>query len=168
MISLIAIAFTLSSAVVAQVQPAPAVAAPATLNNGPCLDSQRAVPNTLQGTTRGEEVVKIDKIRSTSTMTDGEIIGYLYTRQDGTTWLSQRADQYMSAADSSALNQVLNSTHMPGSTVTAFPPKTKLGVKTGYPEFFQVQIPVTAWDPLRIRIEPCVAWPPSNPLPDPS
>ncbi|HEY8314908.1 MAG TPA: hypothetical protein VIG51_12175 [Candidatus Baltobacteraceae bacterium] len=142
-----------------------AVSAP--LNNGPCLDSVVAVPHTLHGTGTSSEVVRIDKIVATSTMIEGEIIGYVYTRQDGTTYLGQRQDDYMSAADSTAINAVFNSTHMPNATVTQFPPERLYGVKTNYQQTFQVKIPQNAWDPLHIRIDPCVAWPAGQALPDP-
>jgi hypothetical protein len=99
--------------------------------------------------------VKIDKVVSTATMTDGETIGFLYTRQDGTTWLRQRRQSYMSAADSGLINQVLASTHLPASDIYAFPPVRKYGV------------PVTAMDPLHIRLDTCVAWPEGTPLPSP-
>jgi hypothetical protein len=95
------------------------------------------------------------------------VIGYLYTRQDGTTWLGQRRQEFMSAADSQAINAVFSSTHMPTATITQFPPVRKFGVKTNYTEIFQVQIPVTAMDPLHIRLDPCVAWPVGMALPNP-
>jgi hypothetical protein len=170
LISLTAFVLSLSS-VVAQIAPAaanaPAINAPAVLNNGPCLDSPHAVPHTLDGNDRTAEVVRIDKVVSTSTMIDGHIIGYLYTRQDGTTYLGQRTDAYMSAADSSAINNVLASTHLPASNVTAFPPKTKYGVRTYYQELFVVKLTPASWADLHVRVEPCVAWPSANPLPDP-
>lgn len=143
------------------------LAALTVLNNGACLDSVKSVPQGLFGSDQTSAVVKIDKVVSTATMTDGEIIGYLYTRQDGTTWLGQRRQDYMSAADSSQVNQVLASTHMPGATILAFPPVRKYGVKTNYTEIFQVQIPATAMDPLHIRLDSCVAWPPGTSLPSP-
>lgn len=143
------------------------LAALTVLNNGPCLDSSKAVPQGLFGGEQSAAVVKIDKVVSTATMTDGEIIGYLYTRQDGTTWLGQRSQAYMSAADSSEINQVLASTHMPGAATTEFPPVRKYGVKTNYTEIFQVQIPATAMDPLHIRLDSCVAWPDGMALPNP-
>lgn len=158
-------------ALVAQASPAPAMPpsapSPAVLNNGACLDSPKAVPQGLFGTDRTSAIVRIDKVVSTSTMIGGETVGYLYTRADGTTWLGQRAQQYMSAADSDAINQVLQSTHLPGATITTFPPVRKFGVKTNYTEIFQVKVPSTALEPLQVRLDPCVVWPPSNPLPNP-
>jgi len=139
----------------------------ALLNNGTCLDSLKAVPQTLDGSGRGDQVVRIDKVISTSTMIDGQVVGFLYTRQDGTTYLSQRTDQYMSGGDSAAINNLLSATHLPGTTVTAFPPRSKYGVRTGYQEFFQVRIPASTLGDLRVRLEPCVAWPTGTPLPDP-
>jgi hypothetical protein len=111
--------------------------------------------------------VKIDKVVSTSSLIDGEVIGYVYTRQDGTTWLGQRKQDFMSAADSQAINAVFASTHMPTATITQFPPVRRFGVKTNYTEIFQVQIPATAMDPLHIRLDPCVAWPTGVALPNP-
>ena len=143
------------------------LAALTVLNNGACLDSIKSVPQGLFGTTPGNAIVKIDKVVSTATLTDGEIIGYLYTRQDGTTWLGQRRQDYMSAADSSQVNQVLASTHLPNSNVFAFPPVRKYGVKTNYTEIFQVNIPATAAEPLHIRLDSCVAWPADTALPSP-
>jgi hypothetical protein len=137
------------------------------LNNGACLDSAKSVPQGLFGTVQSSAIVKIDRVISTATMTDGETIGFLYTRQDGTTWLGQRKQLYMSGAGSAQINQVLSSTHMPGASITTFPPVRKYGVKTNYTEIFQVQIPATALDPLHIRLDPCVAWPASASLPSP-
>jgi hypothetical protein len=144
-----------------------APAAPVVLNNGPCLDSIKGVPQALFGSDTGSSIVKIDKVVSTSTYTNGEVIGYLYTRQDGTTWLGQRKQDFMSAADSQAINAVFSSTHMPGATFTQFPPVRKFGVKTNYTEIFQVLIPSSAMDPLHIRLDPCVAWPTGMSLPNP-
>jgi hypothetical protein len=170
MLTSLFLAALMQSATVAQVQPAPASALPVeALNNGPCLDSSHAVPRVLQApVVRATQIVRIDKVTSTATMTTGEVIGFLYTLQDGTTWLGQRAAQYMSPAEAAQINTVLASTHMPDSTVTAFPPQTRLGVKTNYLEYFRVQIPAAAMDPLRIRLDPCVAWPAGRPLPDPA
>jgi hypothetical protein len=143
------------------------LAALTVLNNGACLDSAKSVPQGLFGTEASSAIVKIDKVVSTATMTDGEVLGFLYTRGDGTTWLGQRSENYMSGADSTQINQVLASTHMPNSNVWAFPPVKKYGVKTNYSEIFQVHIPVTAMDPLHIRLDSCVAWPEGTPLPSP-
>lgn len=143
------------------------LAALTVLNNGACLDSPKSVPQGLFGTEQSSAIVKIDKVVSTATMTDGETIGYLYTRQDGTTWLGQRRQDYMSGADSAQINQVLESTRLPGSDVTEFPPVRKYGVKTNYTEIFQVKIPATAMSPLHIRLDDCVAWPGGMPLPSP-
>lgn len=142
-------------------------AAPLVLNNGACLDSLKAVPQGLFGTDPTSAIVKIDKIVSTSTFIYGEVLGYLYTRQDGTTWLGQRKQQYMSAADSQAINAVFASTHLPNATITQFPPVRKYGVKTNYTEIFQVQLPSGALDPLHVRLDPCVAWPAGMALPHP-
>jgi hypothetical protein len=143
------------------------LAALTVLNNGACLDSIKSVPQGLFGGVQSSAIVKIDKVVSTATLTDGEIIGYLYTRQDGTTWLGQRRQDYMSGANSAQINQVLGSTHMPDSAITAFPPVRKYGVKTNYTEIFQVQMPAASLDPLHIRLDPCVEWPEGTPLPNP-
>lgn len=153
--------------------PAPAapIAAPMqqTLENGPCLDSPRAVPLALQPPAiRTMQVVRIDKVESTATMMAGEVIGFLYTLQDGSTWLGQRTPPYMSGDGAAALNQVLASTHMPGQNVSKFPAQMKEGVATKYQQFFRVQIPAAALDTLRIQMAPCVAWPAGRSLPDPS
>lgn len=143
--------------------------APVVLNNGACMDSPRAVPQALiPPAVRSMQVVKIDRVTSTATMTFNETIGFLYTLQDGTTWLGQRSSDYMSAADARAINQVLASTHMADQPIAAFPPQTKLGVATKYQQFFKVNIPANAFDSLRIRLDPCVAWPAGGQLPDPS
>ncbi len=162
---MLTIVFAVTTALQSLVAEAP-VTSTVVLNNGACLDSVKSVPQTLFGSDSGSAIVKIDKVVSTSTLIDGEVIGYLYTRQDGTTWLGQRKQEYMSAADSQAVNAVFSSTHMPSAAVTQFPPIRKFGVKTNYTEIFQVQIPTTAMDPLRIRLEPCVAWPAGMALPN--
>jgi hypothetical protein len=143
------------------------LAALTVLNNGACLDSIKSVPQGLFGSEQSAAVVKIDKVVSTATMTDGQIIGYLYTRQDGTTWLGQRRQEYMSASASNQINQVLASTHLPGASTTSFPPVRRFGVKTNYTEIFQVHIPATSLDPLHIRLDSCVAWPDGSALPSP-
>jgi hypothetical protein len=161
--SLILAAALSSPTMAAQVTPAAD-----TLNNGPCLDSPRSVPQSLQApAVRATQVVKIDKVVSTQTMTDGETIGFVYTLEDGTTWLGQRTTQYISPAGAQQINQVLASTHLPTSTVTAFPPQTKLGVKTNYLQYFQVKLPSEALGALGVRLDSCVAWPSTRPLPDP-
>lgn len=140
-----------------------------TLNNGPCLDSPRSVPQSLQPpAVRATQIVRIDKVVSTTTMTAGETIGFLYTLEDGSTWLGQRTAQYISPAGAQQINQLLASTHLPSSSVTEFPPQTKLGVKTNYLQYFQVKVPAGAAEAVSVRIDPCVAWPSTRPLPDPS
>jgi len=150
---------------------APAPAAPAgdeTLNNGACLDSPRAVPLVLQPpAVRSMQIVRIDKVISTSSMLPNEVIGFLYTLQDGSSWLGQRSADYMSAADARQINQVLASTHQPNQNVASFPPAMKYGVATKYQQFFKVSIPPAAYDGLQIQVAPCVAWPSGRSLPDP-
>jgi hypothetical protein len=139
------------------------------LNSGACLDSPRAVPQVLQPPVlRSTEIVRIDKIESTQTMIDHQIIGCLYTLADGTTWLGQRAPDYMSSADAAAVNQVLASTHVPNQKVTSFPPQSRYGMPTKAAQFFRVQIPPAAPAGLQIEIVPCVWWPAGRALPDPS
>lgn len=155
---------------VAQAYPPPA-AAPATapIESGACLDSARPVPRVLQApVSRAMQLVRIDQVVSTATMTPGEILGFLYTTEDGTSWLGQRSADYMSPAQATALNQVLAQTHLPGEKVTEFPPQSRYGVATKYPQFFRVRIPPTAYAALRIQVLPCVAWPAARPLPDPA
>jgi hypothetical protein len=149
----------------------PALSQPAAqpLENGPCLDSPRPVPRVLQPpVTREMQVVRIDKLESTATMMPGEVIGFVYTLADGSTWLGQRSEQFMSGADAAAINTVLASTHTPEQNVSAFPPQMKHGVATKYQQFFKVRIPPGSFGTLRIAIAPCVAWPAARPLPDPS
>ncbi|HEY9086135.1 MAG TPA: hypothetical protein VIN40_09425 [Candidatus Tyrphobacter sp.] len=147
----------------------PAAPQAATLNNGPCLDSPRAVPHVLQEpVVRQMQVVRVDRVASTATMTRDEIIGFLYTTADGTTWLGQRTPEYMSAEDARQINRVLVSTRLSPLEPSAFPKTTEYGVPIHTEQFFRVQIPETALEPLRIRIEPCVAWPEGRPLPDPT
>jgi hypothetical protein len=135
------------------------------LNNGPCLDSIKSVPQGLFGNDPSSAIVKIDKVVSTSTLIDGEVIGFVYTRKDGTTWLGQRKEEFMSAADSQAINAFFTSIHMPDATVTQFPPVRRYGVRTNYTEIFQVKVPSAGLDELRVRVEPCVAWPDGMDLP---
>ncbi|HEX3670139.1 MAG TPA: hypothetical protein VHT92_00395 [Candidatus Cybelea sp.] len=138
------------------------------LQTGPCLDSLRAVPKVLQApVSRGMQIVRIDQVLSTATMTPSEVIGFLYTLQDGSTWLGQRSKDYQSAADATAINRVLSATHVPGYTVTGFPPTTVYGVPTKHPQIFRVQIPPNAFGPLQIGVAPCVIWPSDRALPDP-
>lgn len=174
MLTTLLLAAMMSSATVAQTTvPAPppaALAAPAAiLNNGPCLDSDRAVPQVLAPPiVSSRQIVRIEKVVSTATMLDGNVIGFLYTLNDGTTWLGQRSAQYMSPAQASQINQVLASTHSADSNVTEFPPQTRLGVATKFQQFFKVQIPSAATAALNIRLDPCIAWPAGMALPNPS
>jgi hypothetical protein len=139
------------------------------LETGACLDSIRAVPKVLQPpASRAMQVVRIDLVLSTATMMPGEIVGFLYTTSDGSTWLGQRTSDYQSAADATAINRVLSATHVPGYNVTGFPPTTVYGVPTKHPQVFRVQIPADAYQALRITLAPCVIWPAGRPLPDPS
>jgi hypothetical protein len=142
---------------------------PALLNNGPCLDSPRAVPHVLQEpVVREMQVMRIERVISTSTMTDNQLMGYLYVTDDGTSWLGQRTPDYMSAALARQINHVLAATRLSPVEPTAFPPTMRYGVPVKAAQFFRVQIPDRALAVLRIRIEPCVAWPSGRPLPDPS
>lgn len=139
------------------------------LDTGPCLDSPRPVPRVLQPPAiRNMQIVRIDKVASTSSLMAGETIGFLYTLGDGSTWLGQRSPQYMSAAAAEQINQVLSFSHLPGQNVSKFPPQMNHGVATKYQQFFQVQIPPTILSTLKVQIVPCVAWPAGRPLPDPS
>lgn len=172
-----ALASTVAQAPPAQAppaQPPPPQAVPAAgsmppLQNGACLDSARAVPRVLAPPlTRGMQIVRIDQVVSTSTMMPGEIVGFLYTTQNGSTWLGERSAQYMSPADATAINLVLASTHAPEQNVSTFPPQTRYGVATHSPQLFHVVIPPDALNVLHVQITPCVAWPADRPLPDPA
>jgi len=101
-------------------------------------------------------------------MMPNEIVGFLYTTQDGTTWLGERTAQYMSPADATAINLVLASTHLPNENVNDFPPQSHYGVPTKAPQLFKVLIPADAMSALHIQLSPCVIWPAGRPLPDPS
>ena len=84
--------------------PAAPPAATDTLNNGACLDS-RAVPSVLQPpAVRSMQIVRIDKVVSTASMLPNEVIGFLYTLQDGSSWLGQRTADYVSSADARQIN----------------------------------------------------------------
>jgi hypothetical protein len=148
--------------------PVPA-AMPPPLEEGPCLDSARMVPRVLaKPLSRAMQIVRIDQVLSTATMTPGAIIGFLYTTQDGSTWLGERTTQYASPADATEINQVLAATHTSTKNVTAFPPETHYGVATKSPQLFAVRIPQDSFGALRIQLAPCVVWPAGRPLPDPT
>lgn len=152
--------------------PAPAQPPPGSalepLGAGACLDSTRPVPRVLQPPiVRASQIVKIDRVLSTTTLMPGQTIGFLYTLQDGSTWLGQRSQAYMSGAAASQMNQVLSSTHTPGEKATEFPPQTIHGVATKYTQFFRVKIVPSALETLKIELQPCVVWPAGRPLPDP-
>jgi len=161
---------TLATAV-AQLPPPqapPPMAAQQPLESGACLDSARAVPQVLQPpVARAMQLVRIDEVLSTATMMPGEIIGFLYTTADGSTWLGQRTSQYLSPADATAINLVLAATRLPNENVTEFPPASRYGVATKYPRFFRVRIVPGAMSTLRFQLVPCVGWPAGRALPDP-
>ncbi len=149
--------------------PQPAAATQPPLQNGFCLDSLRPVPKVVQApVVRAMQIVRIDLVLSTATMMPGEIIGFLYTTEDGATWLGQRSADYQSAADATAINRVLAATHGPDDNVTGFPPRDVYGVPTKHPQVFRVRVPPDALSALRIAFAPCVAWPSERPLPDPT
>ncbi len=109
---------------------------------GPCLDSARMVPKVIAPpVSRATQIVRIDQVLSTATMTPGAVIGFLYTTQDGSTWLGERTTQYMSPANATEINQVLAATHTSTKNVTQFPPESRYGVATKYPQLFAVQHP---------------------------
>jgi hypothetical protein len=165
---LTALASTVAQAPPPQAPPPPAAAQPP-LEDGPCLDSARAVPKVLTAPlSRAMQVVRIDQVVSTATMMPGEIVGFLYTTHDGSTWLGERSMRYTSPAGATAINQVLAATHVSTKNVTGFPPQTRYGYPTKYPQFFEVRIPPNAWPALRIQLAPCIEWPPGRPLPDPA
>jgi hypothetical protein len=152
----------------AQGPPPPAPMQPP-LEDGPCLDSSRAVPKVIAApVSRAMQIVRIDQVLSTATMTPGEVIGFLYTTQDGSTWLGERTADYMSPADATEINTVLAATHASAKNISQFPPQTRYGVATKYPQLEAVRIPPDAFGPLRIQLAPCVIWPATRPLPDPS
>ncbi|HVR47843.1 MAG TPA: hypothetical protein VMT95_14520 [Candidatus Binatia bacterium] len=161
---------TLASTVAQAPPPAPpVVAAQPPLEDGACLDSARAVPQVLQPpVSRAMQIVRIDQVVSTATMMPGAIIGFLYTTQNGTTWLGERSTEYTSPATATAINTVLAATHVATKNITSFPPQSRYGVATKYAQFFPVRIPPDAFGPLRISLAPCVIWPPGRALPDPS
>jgi hypothetical protein len=149
-------------------QPGAPAAAFEPLGAGACLDSPRPVPRVLQPPpSRGNQIVRIDKVVSTASMMTGEVIGFLYTLDDGSTWLGQRTQAYMSGVAAEQSNQVLASTHLPGANVDRFPPQMEHGVATKYTQFFKVLIVPSALTTLHIELEPCVVWPAGRPLPDP-
>jgi hypothetical protein len=176
MLLLVTFILTALSSAVAQMPPPqgppsqyPQAAPMQPLEEGPCLDSSGAVPKVIAApVSRAMQIVRIDEVLSTATMTPSEIIGFLYTTQDGSTWLGERTAHYMSPADATAINLVLSSTHVPGQNVNDFPPQSRYGVATKLPQLFKVSIPSDAMAALRIQFAPCVVWPPGRPLPDPS
>ena len=165
---LTAMASTVAQAPPPDAAPPPAMAQPP-LEDGPCLDSVRAVPKVLmKPLSRAMQIVRIDQIVSTATMMPGEIIGFLYTTQDGATWIGERTSEYLSPADATAINTVLSATHASTKNISGFPPQTRYGYPTKYPQFFQVRIPPNSYAALRIQLAPCIAWPAGRPLPDPA
>jgi hypothetical protein len=172
--------FILSALMAAQAAPGQTISTPVpvaqlgspsqqTLESGTCLDSPRPVPRVLMPPIeRSMQVVRIDRVVSTATMLPNETIGYLYTLADGSTWLGQRAQEYMSGAAASQMNQILSIAHMPGQNVSQFPPQMRNGIATKYTQFFRVQIAETSLSTLRMVLLPCVAWPAGRPLPDPA
>ncbi|MDQ2864888.1 MAG: hypothetical protein M3R51_01545 [Candidatus Eremiobacteraeota bacterium] len=151
---------------VAQSAPAASLAFAPALS---CLDSPHAVPQPLLAPALPSmQIVRIDKVVSTAPMLQNEVIGYLYTVRDGSTWLGQRSPDYMSAADAAAVNQVLASTHIPAQNITAFPAQSKLGIATKSQQVFKINLPSAASEALRIQVLPCVAWPAGVALPTPA
>ena len=74
----------------------------------------------------------------------------------------------MSPADATGINRVLAATHISTKNVTAFPPQSRYGVATKYPQFLRCESRRMSFGALRIKLAPCVAWPAGRPLPDPS
>ena len=148
---------------------APAATMPQPLQNGACLDSLRAVPKVVQSpVSRAMQIVRIDQVVSTATMIPGEIIGFLYTTQDGSTWLGQRTSDYQSAADATAINRVLAATHVPGNNVTGFPPDERLRRADQISADLPGPGPARRARAAADSMAPCVVWPSDRPLPDPA
>lgn len=172
MLAIVTFLFAALNNMVAQAPPQgppPAQSMQPPLESGACLDSPRPVPKVLQKpVSRGMQIVRIDEVVSTATMTQGQVIGFVYATQDGGTWLGERTADFVSPANATAINAVLSSTRVPGEKDTEFPPQSRYGVPTKYPRFLRVSIPPDATRPLEIALVPCVAWPASRPLPDPS
>jgi hypothetical protein len=114
------------------------------------------------------QIVKIDAVLSTASMTQGQVIGFVYTTQDGNTWLGERTANFTSPANATEINAILASTRVPGVKDTQFPPQSRYGVPTNYTHFLRVSLPADAMGPLRFQLVPCVLWPSGRPLPDPS
>lgn len=138
------------------------------LESGACLDSPYQVPKVLQKpAVRSNQLVRVDQVVSTSTMTSGQVIGFLYTTADGGSWLGERTSQYTSAANATEINAVLAATHAAGVGNNTFPPQTHYGVQTKPPQIFRVQTTPAAMRSLEVELVPCVVWPTTRPLPDP-
>ena len=166
MFALVTFFLTTLASTVAQ---APPPGAQPPLEDGACLDSARAVPQALQSpVSRALQIVRIDQVVSTATMMPGAVIGFLYTTQNGTTWLGERSAEYTSPASATAINTVLAATHVSAKNITSFPPQSRYGVATKYAQFFPVRIPPDAFGALHISLAPCIIWPPGRALPDPS
>ena len=97
-----------------------------------------------------------------------EVIGYLYTLQDGTTWLGQRQPDYMSAAGARQINEVLALGHAQDELTTEFPAVKRYGVSTHSRLYFRVTLTQAVLDAAKVQLAGCVAWTPGRPLPDPS
>ncbi|HEX3369735.1 MAG TPA: hypothetical protein VHS56_09190 [Candidatus Cybelea sp.] len=171
MLAIVTFLFAALNNMVAQAPPQgppPAQSMQPPLESGACLDSPRPVPKVLQKpVSRGMQIVRIDEVVSTATMTQGQVIGFVYTTQDGGTWLGERTANFTSPANATEINALLASTRTTGVKDTKFPPQTEYGVATKYPQFFRVSVPPDAMGPLRITLVSCVAWPAGRPLPDP-
>jgi hypothetical protein len=122
----------------------------------------------MKPVSRAMQVVRIDEVVSTATMTSYQAIGFLYTTGDGGTWLGERTSQYMSAANATSINAVLAATHVAGVANNEFPPESRYGEPTRYPQLFRVQVPPDAMTALRIQLVPCIVWPSTRSLPDPA
>ena len=130
MLAIVTFLFAALNNMVAQAPPQgppPAQSMQPPLESGACLDSPRPVPKVLQKpVSRGMQIVRIDEVVSTATMTQGQVIGFVYTTQDGGTWLGERTANFVSPANATAINAVLASTRVPGVKDSEFPPRVPI------------------------------------------
>ena len=74
-----------------------------------------------------------------------------------------------SAANATAINAVLASTHVAGvDEQRVSRRRAAMACRRSTRSIFRVQMPPAALSALRIELVPCVVWPATRPLPDPS
>jgi hypothetical protein len=135
-------------------------------NGGRCLDARKVVPMNLgEPYDYSTDVVRIDKLVTTSTALGGRILGFVYTREDGRQFFSTRSTANMTNPMYPVLDRFLDLTAPRGLTSKQSAERQLSKNTNGYVQYTIIMKPETLTS-LDLATEECVVWPRGIPLPD--